>query len=192
MLIIVCFVAVMLLTWWQFGTGIHLWVMSLFFLAAAVHEFVVKRNELGTWAVGAEAEELVGQRLGVLQKRGWHALHNLQKPDGGDIDHVTWGPRGVFVIETKGHRGKVGVESGVLTLDGVMPERDAVAQAYQNALFIKNHLTRRLGRSQWVVAVVCLTKAFLDGYQLDIPRPQVHIVKIERLIEFLENYDDTR
>jgi hypothetical protein len=51
---------------------------------------------------------------------------------------------------------------------------------------------RELSRRQWVVAVVCLTEAFLDGYRLDISQPPVHVVKVERLIEFLESYDDTR
>ncbi len=190
---LVLLLALLLTMWWQFGKGTYLVVVLLLLVGmSAVHLYVVVRDLRATWMVGADAEDLVGQRLGVLKRRGWFARHGLQKPGGGDIDHIAWGPRGVFVIETKAHKGKVGIESGALTFDGVMPDRDPVDQAFRNALFVKDRLTEELGRPVWVVSVVCLTRAFLDGYRLDIQKPKVHVVKVERLIEFLATYDDTQ
>jgi hypothetical protein len=145
-----------------------------------------------TFVAGAEGEVLVEQRLRALADCGWKYRSNLPKPDGGDIDHVLWGPRGVFVIETKALRGRVTVEAGRLTFDRSMPNRDPVHQAYANALVIRDYLTKPLGRRVWVVSVLSLTEAFIENYRIDMTSPPVHVVKMERLLALIENYDNAR
>jgi len=190
---IAVFIAIYFSVWGLLGTKKLLLIAIPVLLAMAGYDFWAKvRQVRRTWLAGAEAEEKVEDRLAVLEKRGWHVLHGILKADGNDIDHVVWGPRGIFVIETKAHRGKVGIEAGVLTFDGRMPERDAVDQVVRNTLFIKDHLKRALRQDRWVVSVICLTEAFLSNYRLDIPQRNVHVVKVERLIELLQGYEDTR
>ena len=59
-----------------------------------------------SWAVGLHGEKVTGARLDRLTRRGWHVLHSIELPSGADIDHLAIGPAGVFVINTKHHRGK--------------------------------------------------------------------------------------
>jgi hypothetical protein len=187
--------AIYFTVWGLMGSKRFTLIVIPLLLAMAGYEFWAKwRRVRYSWLAGAEAEEKVGERLAVLEKRGWQVLHGVMKPGGNDsdIDHIVWGPRGIFVIETKAHRGKVGVEAGVLTFDGRMPERDPVNQVVHNTLFVKDHLKQELRREYWVVSVVCLTEAFIPDYRVDIPRRKVHVIKVERLIDFLETYDDTR
>ena len=193
-LVLLFFMSVAFVVMWSlWGTMIFLLILSILWMGAASLETYTRVMAYRqTWLAGAAAEEQVARRLSVLESRGWTIRHNIPKPGGGDVDHIACGPRGVFVIETKAHRGKVAVESGVLTFNKRMPERDSVQQVFQNTLFIKDHLKRELNRSCWIVSVVCLTEAFVNGYRIDIPERKVHVVKVERLIEFLENYDDTR
>ncbi|MEV7175993.1 nuclease-related domain-containing protein [Kitasatospora sp. NPDC093679] len=59
-----------------------------------------------SWAVGLRGERLVGGRLDRLRRDGWKVLHSVQPPSGGaDIDHLVIGLPGVFVVNTKHHRG---------------------------------------------------------------------------------------
>ncbi len=185
-------VASFLYLWWILGTRVFIFI-SLLLLLGMIADEAFRRTKAvrRTFVAGAEAEELVGQRLHALAVRGWRHLNNVSKLDGGDVDHVLWGPRGIFVIETKSIRGTVAVESGRLTFGRYMPEKDFVQQTYRNTLLVRDHLTRELERRTWVVGVLCLTDAFIDKYRIDIERPPVHIVKVERLMKLVEQYGDT-
>jgi hypothetical protein len=63
-------------------------------------------EDLRNWAVGYVGEEHVGLELSRLTD-GWFVLHGVPiGVDGSDIDHVVFGPPGVFTINTKHHRGQ--------------------------------------------------------------------------------------
>jgi len=65
------------------------------------------------WAVGAQGERTVGDRLRPLSARGIAVLHDRRIPGGrANIDHIAVGPRGVFVIDAKVVSGKVAVRAG--------------------------------------------------------------------------------
>lgn len=53
---------------------------------------------------GAQAEAAVGATLEHLRIDGWIVMHDLEPPDGANIDHVASGPGGVYLIETKERR----------------------------------------------------------------------------------------
>jgi hypothetical protein len=60
------------------------------------------------WAVGAEGERHVGARLDATQGAGIVVLHDRRIPGRpANIDHLAVGPAGVYVIDTKRHRGLV-------------------------------------------------------------------------------------
>jgi hypothetical protein len=75
--------------------------------------------EIATYSVGFVGEELVGQQLACLPA-GWRVLHAVPVGDrGSDIDHVVIGRAGVFVINTKHHRGAtVDVKGDAVFLGG--------------------------------------------------------------------------
>ena len=58
---------------------------------------------------GAEGERNIGRELDLLVPDGWHALHNVSL-GRGDVDHVLIGPGGLFIIETKSHKGRIRVD----------------------------------------------------------------------------------
>jgi hypothetical protein len=78
--------------------ALALLVVACLLLGAARHEWrVAHRN-----AVGADSEAAVRRSLAALTTEGWRVRHGLDRPGGGDLDHVVRAPSGVgFVIETK-------------------------------------------------------------------------------------------
>lgn len=95
--------------------------------------------------VGREAEDAVADELYPLVRRGYFLFSNVEHRAFGDIDHLLVGPGGVFVVETKGHRGVVTADelSGNLLRDGEPFEKDFRAQAERQA----NHLASALFNS---------------------------------------------
>ncbi len=95
--------------------------------------------------VRREAEEAVRGELYPLVRRGYSLFSNVEHRAFGDIDHVLVGPGGVFVVETKGHRGVITADevSDELLRDGEPFERDFRVQVEQQA----NHLASALFKS---------------------------------------------
>ena len=85
--------------------------------------------------VGREAELAVADELRPLVRRGYFLFSNVEHRAFGDVDHVLVGPGGVFVVETKGHRGAITADeiSGELLRDGEPFEKDFRAQAERQA-----------------------------------------------------------
>lgn len=83
----------------------------------------------------------------------------------GDIDHILVGPPGVFVMETKHHRGYVSCVGDSWEYKKVSrignPYDGHIGtpslQAKENARRLRKHLEKTLGYSQWVEAVVAFT-----------------------------------
>ena len=60
------------------------------------------------FAASATGERLVGNRLDAMVDEGVVTLHDQRVPrTTASIDHVAVGPAGVFVIDTKRHRGRI-------------------------------------------------------------------------------------
>ncbi|WP_157546665.1 nuclease-related domain-containing protein [Hamadaea tsunoensis] len=101
-----------------------------------------------SWRVGAAGEDAVATKLDTLNRRGWHVLHSIDT-GAGDIDHLAIGPHGVFVINTKHHRGsRVDVTDRAVTVNGYRQQypaevsreaalaRAALGQAWGHAVHV--------------------------------------------------------
>ena len=55
---------------------------------------------IGSWQVGAGAEEWTAQEVRRLHRGGWFVVNHVTT-DRGDVDHVVGGPGGFFALETK-------------------------------------------------------------------------------------------
>jgi hypothetical protein len=55
----------------------------------------------GRYSAGAASERAVATGLRPLERSGWTVLDDLDKPGGGNVDHLAAGPGGAFTIETK-------------------------------------------------------------------------------------------
>ena len=60
-----------------------------------------------TWSSGAEGEEKVAEYLNLLDDR-YYVIHDIVLPGRiGNIDHIVLGPNGIFIVETKNHKGHI-------------------------------------------------------------------------------------
>ncbi len=68
-----------------------------------------------TWNLGAKGEEIVIEELKKLGE-DYRILNDVRLPNlDGNIDHVVIGENGIFVVETKHHKGYIKYENGAWT-----------------------------------------------------------------------------
>ncbi|MFD9608336.1 nuclease-related domain-containing protein [Streptomyces sp. NPDC059083] len=97
-------------------------------------------SEWDSFYTGLKGEKKVGRELARLSRCGWHALHGIQKGNGGDIDHLLIGPGGVFTINTKTHCGAaVWVGDAMVKVNGG-PPRPYAAASKTEADFVRRSL----------------------------------------------------
>ena len=71
------------------------------------------------WATGAEGEKLVARNLAVLEPLGVAVLHDRQIPGSkANIDHLVVTSTGVWLVDTKKHKGKIDVSHRWLRVGG--------------------------------------------------------------------------
>jgi hypothetical protein len=64
--------------------------------------------DASAWRRGAAGERRTARLLGPLERHGWAVLHDLAVPGSrANLDHLTIGPGGVFVIGSKQYRGRL-------------------------------------------------------------------------------------
>jgi hypothetical protein len=193
MLVGIAFCLLMVVASIAWGQIVGLVFALMFILLVGIAE-VLSQWKGATETVIAEAigREQVKRRLQSLRERGWQSAHRIRTQSGETIDHVVWGARGVFVIATRSDRGRVGIESGVLTLGGMMPPRNYIQDVHSAVAEVRDALSERLGKRVWVEGVVCMTRAFVNGYEINVSKPPTNVVHLERLLDFLETYENRR
>ncbi|MDQ0286814.1 hypothetical protein J2Z49_001931 [Desulfofundulus luciae] len=101
----------------------------------------------------------------------------------GNIDHIVVGPKGVFVIETKGHSGEITLSpDGNLLRDSKPLDKDFLKQVLGQSFWLKEKLAGPDGRAPFVNPVVVFTRAFVKVYQ---PVKSVRIVNKKWLINYI-------
>lgn len=111
---------------------------------------------------GAAAEEVVGDLLAGLGD-DFFVLNDISSPYG-NIDHIVIGKdRGVFLLETKAHGGKIEVTDDQLLVNGKLPEKNFIAQALKNAYWLRDEIEKVTGSKVWITPVVVFTNAFVQA-----------------------------
>ncbi len=87
---------------------------------------------------GAVAEEKAGAILDGLPE-GNFVVHDFDT-GRGNIDHILVGPKGIFTLEVKSHRGTVTFDNGSLLRDGKPFEKDFVKQAWAECFAVREIL----------------------------------------------------
>jgi hypothetical protein len=77
-------------------------LVSIFVISRYVLPLVERRDR------GARGEEHVGALLNQLVPDGWRVIHDATLAQG-NVDHILFGPGGIFTIETKSHPGPIRV-----------------------------------------------------------------------------------
>jgi hypothetical protein len=104
-------VTAMLEHWSEDTRGAVATYALLGFLFLLYREFNTRSEKAVDYLRGSRAEERVGAQLNLLQADGWSVAHDLPSDGRGNIDHLAWGERGTYAIETKSgrfHRSQVG------------------------------------------------------------------------------------
>jgi hypothetical protein len=133
-----------------------------------------------SWHIGATGETVTGNLLEPLERHGWHILHAVPCPSGGDIDHLAIGPSGMFVINTKFLRGvQVQADGDHLRLDGRCRDGDLIERSRLEAFEASEVLSTATGVQVSAVPVL----AFVDASEVEVEgRPgDVLVTDVQRL-----------
>jgi hypothetical protein len=86
-----------------------IWVLGRLFITP---------QSIRAWRTGADGESKTADVLGRLGD-DWIVLHDRRIPGSrANIDHITIGPPGVFVIETKDYGGRIGLGGNEIRVNG--------------------------------------------------------------------------
>jgi len=171
-------------------------VLLLLGLAPLVFGLLYTWPRYQTWGTGAEGEEKVAGMLRSLT--GCDVFHDIVLPgELTNIDHVVLTPNGIFVIETKNHKGTARCigDSWELEKVGRMGTHYAgqignpSRQVKHNALILRNFILDRLGLKLYVNGIVCFAN---PECVLDISEPTVDIVRLEELPNSILTYKNSR
>jgi hypothetical protein len=124
-------------------------------------------DEAVDYLIGGRTERKVGAELDKLKSEGWQVVHNLKMDWGGNVDHLVWGERGAYAIETKSGRYS----------------RSAVSQAARNAAWAKEKFGAR-----WVTPVLCVGS---EPPQRPEERNGVWVLSLEQLGPWLSSQQPT-
>ncbi len=167
--------------WW--GLAAVLGAAAILSGAAMVTLQRVYKRQTGTRGqlrAGLRGQELLAQVLHALDDR-YYLLNKLQLPGWpDDVDHILVGPNGIFVLETKHHRGRIFWRDGEWLQQKVSrrgrpqpeePIRDPVHQLQRNVDYLRGcinstdpTLARRTGL--WMEGAVVFTH---PAVSIDLP-----------------------
>lgn len=114
---------------------------------------------------------------------GFHVFRDL--PIGpGTVGFVIVGRPGVYTITADGRSGTVTSATGELRLSGRVPEKDIIAQAYSEAMAVRNHLRALRGTDIPVQPLLVFTHAYV---QVNGPVAGVRVLPVKWLAEALHS-----
>ena len=135
-------------------------------LAAIGVLYLVARSprDVVNWERGAEAERRVGAKLNSLEPAGFVTLYDRRFPGrGGNIDAITVGPPGVFVVETKWRRKGVEIVNGRLEIGG-REDDDVLSQVVEEAVRVQVSVAPEMNEHRLTVTpVLCFVGKNVGG-----------------------------
>ena len=151
---------------------------------------------------GMEGEVFVGQYLEEhCRERGYKVLHDIVA-DRFNVDHILIGPGGVFAIETKTISKPISRDAVVqfdgesVLVDGYVPDRDPIAQAYACARHVAELLAESTNRPVdkiHVRPVVLYPGWFIEGSssgrRVWVLTPEAFVAFLDHEYEQLEDED---
>lgn len=145
--------------------GITVAAVGASLTAVGVLFLVVKTpRDVVNWERGAEAERRTGAKLDSLEQAGFVTLYDRRFPHrGGNIDAITVGPPGVFVVETKWRRRGIEVVNGRLEVGGREVD-ELLSQAVEEALRVQVSVAPEMNSNRLtVVPVLCFVGKRVSG-----------------------------
>jgi len=143
--------------------------------------------------MGAEEEEIVAKHLSLLGDP-YRVVHDVVLPNmRGNIDHIVFGPNGVFVIETKNNNGLISC-NGDLSMQRKVGQLGTPylgkigcpsKQAKRYAISLKDFIRDKLAINVYVNCIIVFTN---QEAILRIINPTVFVLKHSDLCEFIKTH----
>jgi len=139
----------------------------MIFFCCKLVSLLRKRHDL---FLGLDCERAIGQELNQLMLNGYRVYHDFPA-DNFNIDHIVFGPNGVFAVETKGRAKPVKSDTKQewkVTFDGqalLFPnwkELEFLPQARRQAEWLAKWLSSAVGEQVQVRPVLALPGWFID------------------------------
>ena len=115
----------------------------------------------------------------------FEVIPDLNLTNRGNIDFVVVGPTGVWTLEVKSHRGRMGFDGTRLTRNGFRMERDFLKQAQAEMYAVKECVEQELGETVFVKPVVVFAS---PGAHMQFglrPLRGVQVIGVSWLIQLL-------
>lgn len=193
--IFACFIAGAILTYiprlfihrslFFFALGLFIWGTGLGLLILAVYEAIFDKEldkQLDKAFKGAQAEVKVSEFLQGLPY-GYAVINDLECPMG-NIDHIVLGPTGMFMIETKSHKGIITLsrDERILLHNHLPFEKNVLKQMFNQLFWLRDELNYMGKKAPFIYALMVFTDAVVD---VDKPIKNVSIINKDCLIEHI-------
>jgi len=145
---------------------------------------------LFSFAKGARGEKNIAQLLRRLSDEYLVFQDIILDANQGNIDFVVVGPKGIYAIEVKSHKGQITYEQEQLMQDGKPFERNLIRQTMNEAMNLHDFLLEKIGKEFFVYPVLVFSNSSASmrfGFK---PIQHVSIVQavwLEKLIAELES-----
>ena len=134
---------------------------------------------------GKAAEDCVRAILESLSQTRFLVLNNIQAKYG-NIDHLVISREGaVFLIETKGHRGRASVRNGEILLNGEPTRKNFIGQINRNIQWLRDKVKTEVGVNPWIVSVLVFTNCVVGGRKTV---KRINVVGKDSLLALIEDY----
>lgn len=139
--------------------------------------------------LGRDGECIVAESLEELRSIGYK-IYNDIVGESFNIDHVVVGPGGVFTIETKTYRKRVGAnpqvhyDGNVIKIDGAVYPKDAIQQAKGQMYWLEGFIKDKVKLTMNVIPVVIFPGWFITGNNSS---KEVWVLNENSLLTILKN-----
>lgn len=110
-----------------------------------------------TWGRGAGSELITQKKLRELGSE--YSIINDFQYKYGNVDHICIGPTGIFVIETKSHKGVISYDGQKLLRDGVTLNKDFLKQTKRSAVYISEYISNKINKKYFVIPILVFNSA---------------------------------
>lgn len=138
-----------------------------------------------------EAELKVREELNNLDKSKYYVMHDITLPTSEgttQIDHIVFGQNGIFVIETKGHKGWIFGSEKDKNWTQALPGGKKFKfynPIIQNENHIKN-IVKIIATPLWAIRSIIVFSSPEADIKTNLPN---HVIKIHELIDYLEKWN---
>ena len=145
-------------------------------------------NSISAWQTGADGEVRTGRLLEPLKAEGFRILHDRKIPGSrANIDHIVFGPPGIFVVETKSYSGALQIRGNEVFVGG-RRRTGMIDEAKREAAAVQSALADEIAAHGWsVTPVICVHRADLPWFRSEVG--DVRIVSGKELVKRLRKAD---